>query len=150
MPQKYRKKPVVVEAIQWTGETERFLEIFEFMGDGNREVWREGDCLIIDTLEGKRQASVGDYIIRGVKGEFYPCKPDIFRRGYEPVEDASVFPEGISQLPLSKRTKSALESAGVKTLTDLRKTSEEDLMDIYGFGFVARQEVRELLGREGE
>ena len=82
---KYRKKPVEIDAIRWDGEN--INEIFEFCqtaytdyGTGHREVK-------IQTLEGPMSASVGDYIIKGVKGEFYPCKPDIFEMTYEKVEN---------------------------------------------------------------
>ncbi len=81
MIKKYRKKPVVIEAMQWTGENTG--RVFDFVGY---------DCLVnhklvINTLEGKHYASVGDYIIKGVQGEFYPCKPDIFEQTYEEVQE---------------------------------------------------------------
>ena len=78
---KYRKKPVVVEALEWTGEN--MAEISKFSG----ELWKCKDgCLLVPTLEGDMKASKGDYIIKGVKGECYPCKPDIFKETYEEVE----------------------------------------------------------------
>jgi hypothetical protein len=83
---KYRKKPVIVEAIQWTGTNPN--EIIEFCNK-EREVagfTRVGGRLVISTLEGRMNASIGDYIIRGVEGEFYPCKPDIFDETYESME----------------------------------------------------------------
>lgn len=79
---KYRKKPVVIDAIQWNGRNE--IAVSKFIG-GNLEMGDE--TLFIQTLEGKMEASVGDYIIKGIKGEFYPCKPDIFEKTYEPVSD---------------------------------------------------------------
>lgn len=97
----YRKKPVVIDAIQWTGGN--LADVIEFT-DGYRpdikgthaamkwEEYRdlvERDGLKIYTLEGKMSASVGDWIIQGVKGELYPCKPDIFAQTYEPVTAAS-------------------------------------------------------------
>lgn len=78
---KYRKKPVVVDAIQWTGDNE--LEVFYFLNDGLIDI--KNRVVRIETLEGVMSASVGDYIIKGIKGEFYPCKPDIFEMTYEPV-----------------------------------------------------------------
>ncbi len=84
---KYRKKPVVIEAIQWNGINLEELKWFmkeKFKGTSVSETTFE---LQIPTLEGTMSASLGDYIIRGVKGEFYPCKPDIFEATYEPVED---------------------------------------------------------------
>lgn len=79
----YRKKPVEVEAIQWTGLNR--AEILNFVG--NAASWGDVTGMTISTLEGKHIASEGDYIIKGVAGEFYPCKPDIFRATYEQVGD---------------------------------------------------------------
>nr|DAZ33372.1 MAG TPA: PGDYG protein [Caudoviricetes sp.] len=94
----YKKKPVEIEAVQWTGLNHR--EMFDFLTNGQFQ-----DCymttfgenfyidhnkvrggLVIKTLEGEHIASIGDYIIKGVHGEFYPCKPDIFEKTYESVE----------------------------------------------------------------
>ena len=86
---KYRKKPVVIEAFKYIGNlynvpqlaVEAFEKKFLFYGiDGAR------DELHIMTLEGVHHVSIGDYIIRGVAGEIYPCKPDIFELTYEEVE----------------------------------------------------------------
>ena len=82
---KFRKKPVVIEAVQWTGDPECFVgSVFKgaFVGGPLRRIDR---ALPILTLEGEMLANVGDWIIRGVKGEFYPCKPDIFEATYEPI-----------------------------------------------------------------
>lgn len=76
---KYRKKPVEIDAIQWTGDNN--IEIFKFC---NMSYINDQE-LRIQTLEGSMIASVGDYIIKGVKGEFYPCKPDIFEMTYEKI-----------------------------------------------------------------
>jgi hypothetical protein len=76
---KYVKKPIVVEARQLTGKN--LSNVAEWC-DG----WDWGDRLSIETLEGVMTAQLGDWIIKGVKGEFYPCKPDIFAATYEPVE----------------------------------------------------------------
>jgi hypothetical protein len=80
---KYRKKPVVIEAIQFDGRNS--ADIHEFCGDKVREPVGK-DYLEIETLEGVHIASPGDYIIKGIKGEFYPCKPDIFEMTYKKVE----------------------------------------------------------------
>lgn len=77
----YRKKPVVIEAIQFN---KNFTEIEKFC-EGNFD-WSEGKS-DIKTLEGTMRASVGDWIIKGVNGEFYPCKPDIFEKTYDQVEE---------------------------------------------------------------
>ena len=99
---KYRKKPIVIEAIQWKGENEvevyRFLSgIKDFCGsvpqhgtyfyiDYNQTGYGNGG-LFIKTLEGDMLARKGDYIIKGVNGEFYPCKMDIFKKTYDEVEE---------------------------------------------------------------
>ncbi len=98
---KYRKKPVVIEAVQWNGENIMEVECFRKGGDllgfrksiaeNTQEFWRwdeyerivEEKGLRIQTLEGEMKADIGDYIIKGVNGEFYPCKPDIFAKTYE-------------------------------------------------------------------
>jgi len=77
----FRKKPVVIEAVRWEGDN--LSEIQRFY---KRDSILAGDKIIIKTLEGAMTADVGDWIIRGVKGEFYPCKPDIFEATYEKVE----------------------------------------------------------------
>ena len=87
---KYRKKPVIIEAYKFTGHGKNV----DFI-----EKWSEGSCYIrgtklppehreleISTLEGTMRAKVGDYIIKGIQGEFYPCKPDIFELTYEQAE----------------------------------------------------------------
>ena len=94
---KYRKKPVVIEAIQYAWSSEEDLykgitkeeiqdEISDFVGS-NLELFGSGDDMVIETLEGEMIARPGDWIIKGVNGEFYPCKPDIFEKTYERVED---------------------------------------------------------------
>jgi hypothetical protein len=91
---KYRKKPVVIEAVQWNGKN--YDECMQFIGDdgGHKKAYedREEGCLktgefSISTLEGVMIASTGDFIIKGVQGEFYPCKPDIFEKTYEVVNE---------------------------------------------------------------
>ena len=87
---KYRKKPVIIEAIQFEDNSDRIIEIHEFMGgDTIRVNYEDKDnpYIKIETLEGIMKASVGDYIIKGVNGEFYPCKPDIFEKTYEEVTE---------------------------------------------------------------
>jgi len=79
---KYRKKPVVVEAIQFTGKNRK--EIVEFVGKSFIE-WTHHLEIGIETLEGDMKAKPNDWIIKGIKGEFYPCKPDIFEQTYEIV-----------------------------------------------------------------
>jgi hypothetical protein len=85
---KYKKKPVEIQAVQYTGNNEH--EIMEFAGDARVRCVPMSMTLrpsiTIDTLEGVMTASEGDFIIRGVKGELYPCKPDIFAATYEAVD----------------------------------------------------------------
>lgn len=83
----YRKKPVVIEAVQLKDlEIYTLMEIQQFVGLGKDIFEVESDGLVIKTLEGDMKASIGDFIIRGVQGEFYPCKPDVFELTYEIVE----------------------------------------------------------------
>ena len=77
---KYRKKPVVIEAIQWTGKN--IWDVRKFVGNKASDF---NGKFNIRTLEGTMSASIGDFIIKGVHGEFYPCKPDIFSETYEAV-----------------------------------------------------------------
>lgn len=93
----YRKKPVVIEAIRYTGDNLR--EVINFTGKRPNwsrwfNTWEKYENHVknnvgifkIMTLEGAMSASPGDWIIKGVKGEFYSCKPDIFEATYEPAE----------------------------------------------------------------
>lgn len=92
---RYTKKPVTVEAIRWTGKN--LEELKNFVGDSLEydimdAAWEvgKGPAIVnvrIRTLEGVHHASVGDFIIKGVRGEFYPCKPDIFQETYVEAEE---------------------------------------------------------------
>ena len=81
---KFVKKPIVIEAVQWDGNN-----LHEVMTFGGQNLVFAGNYnqILIYTKEGTMQASVGDWIIKGIKGEFYPCKPDIFEATYEAVND---------------------------------------------------------------
>lgn len=79
----YRKKPVVIEAMQITPDN--VDELVEFCEGNLKSNPLVG--VVIETLEGKMTVTIGDYIIKGVKGEFYPCKPDIFEITYESVNN---------------------------------------------------------------
>jgi hypothetical protein len=88
---KFRKKPVIVEALQFLPNTKATDAILALAAEGKRRVDIHVDAqnnytMYIQTLEGKMEASIGDWIIRGVEGELYPCKPDIFMKTYEVVE----------------------------------------------------------------
>lgn len=81
----YRKKPVVIEAMQFTGEPSDELELW--LGDWFESWIPSREQLVIRTLESNEHtASAGDWIIKGVQGEFYACKPQIFAATYEPVD----------------------------------------------------------------
>jgi hypothetical protein len=95
---KWRKKPVVIEAVQFTGKNGHelidFTDSYAQPGqppmvhigiEPNRD-YETVDVFYVETLEGQMVGNVGDWLIRGVKGEFYPCKPDIFEATYDPVE----------------------------------------------------------------
>jgi hypothetical protein len=111
---KYRKKPVVIEAIQFRNGN--FSEIMAawpeakewkgWMTDGKK--WNCG----IPTLEGTMTASDGDWIIKGVKGEYYPCKPDIFEMTYEPEDISSANVSDDRQLPGQNATKTKKDRSG--------------------------------------
>ena len=80
---KYRKKPLVIEAVQFTGNNIRYIT--NELGMSENDYSYEDFTLIIHTLEGNHKADISDWIIKGIKGEFYPCKPYIFEMTYEPV-----------------------------------------------------------------
>ena len=85
----FRKKPVIIEAEQWDGTYSCAMKIQEELGvDTSGMRWTNEDVRqwIIYTLEGNHEVTKGDWIIKGVKGECYPCKPDIFEMTYEKVE----------------------------------------------------------------
>lgn len=94
MPQ-FRKKPVVIEARQFETNNEpgdkNMNDLVIWINQGrspvdDRHAWHNGTNIFIETLEGTMSADVKDWIIQGVQGEFYPCKPDIFDATYEPVQ----------------------------------------------------------------
>jgi len=74
---KYRKRPVVIEAWQWFSKGH---------APTDKSITEHPDCCWVETLEGTMRVDPGDWIIKGVKGEFYPCKPDIFAATYEQAE----------------------------------------------------------------
>ena len=89
---KFRKKPVVIDAIQWDGlqrTAEQFfgLNAYEERWRYNTDIGALGDSILILTLEGEMLCRPGDWIVRGVKGEYYPVRPDIFAATYEPAEE---------------------------------------------------------------
>lgn len=89
-PIKYKKKPVIIEALQFKSDMsiKDLNDLIDFIGMKNIvDIGRDNLYLTIRTLEGNMIASPGDYIIKGIQGEFYPCKPDIFEQTYDKVEE---------------------------------------------------------------
>lgn len=88
MNTKFRKKPVVIDAMEFTATPINIMALSGFMPSPlNIDYAKRDEPVVkITTLEGVMTAQVGDWIIKGVKGEFYPCKPDIFEATYEPAE----------------------------------------------------------------
>lgn len=86
MVKKYRTKPCEIEALEWTGSN--FEEMTKFTNHkASMMLMYSSRCyeLVIETLEGVIMASIGDFIIKGLRGEFYPCKPDVFHKKYEEI-----------------------------------------------------------------
>lgn len=97
MIEKYTKRPVTIEAVQLLNDNDSIIECIEFVFQIGMETCMFGQMATIDnvkrsdgfeipTLEGKMKASFGDYIIKGIEGEFYPCKEEIFNKSYIKVE----------------------------------------------------------------
>lgn len=84
---KYRKKPVVIDAVLWDGRTKTITPLAPWNCAAPPEIM-EDRTLRIETLEGVMTAQMGDYVIKGVTGELYPCKPEIFHKTYEWVAEA--------------------------------------------------------------
>ena len=80
---RYTKKPITIDAVQWTGDN--YVHIAQFCDKAYYDT-----VLKIQTLEGTMKATIGDFIIKGIKGEFYPCKPDIFEMTYDKVEPTDI------------------------------------------------------------
>lgn len=85
MMRRYIKKPVEIEAVQWTGDNPSDIWDFCSLCYFNMDIESGEFKLVIQTLEGSMAASIGDFIIKGIKGEFYACKPDIFALTYDEV-----------------------------------------------------------------
>lgn len=90
---RYKKRPVVVDAIQWIGDIEEIFDWMDITTDGNGTGLTyvddgSGSHLRVHTLEGSLTVSLFDWIICGIEGELYPCKPDIFNKTYEAVEES--------------------------------------------------------------
>lgn len=123
---KYRKKPVVIDAVQYlTENSEAMLELL----NGCTGWHLASGGIVIPTLEGKHTASPGDWVIKGVKGEYYPCKPDIFAMTYEPVEESTAYAEPYAEPEEDadyRRRKLDVQKA-------IDKQDEEESPDTIGF-----------------
>ena len=118
--QKFVKKPVVVEAIQYNGIN--ITEVEDFVGAKLPTLLLsvEDTQLVIPTLEGDMKVSKGDYVIKGIKGEFYPCKPNIFKSTYNVVEDNNgILSEG------EKRVRTNFNASSSKTVDEAKKLMAE-------------------------
>jgi len=85
----YRKKPILIKAVLWDGSREAIDDIHTLLNENptsiSNKIYKEDRILFIPTLEGEMSADYGDYIIQGIAGELYPCKPEIFKATYEAV-----------------------------------------------------------------
>ena len=123
--QKFVKKPVVIEAIQYNGENIEAIE--DFVGKKLSTVMASDVYvkLIIPTLEGNMKASKGDYIIKGIKGEFYPCKPDVFKSTYNVVEDNNgILSEG------EKRVRKSFNPSALKRVENFKSITASAIDEI--------------------
>ena len=148
--QKFVKKPVVIEAIQYDGAN--ITEIESFVGAKLPSVWLsvEDTQLVIPTLEGDMKVSKGDYVIKGIKGEFYPCKPDVFKSTYNVIEDNNgILSEG------EKRVRTNFNVSAAKTVDTAKQLMAEainllsrDQNDVasYYYDNVNTTQYRELSG----
>ena len=119
MTNKYVKNPIEIEAVQWNGNNE--AEIKEFVKDSMRTFNYEQNAISIETPEGVMKASLNDYIIKGIKGEFYPCKPDIFENSYTKLSDKPTNYDIIKRMSLEEIAHSKIWS---NYCNDMRKFGE--------------------------
>lgn len=84
---KAKKKPVIVDVILYDGTNRHACKKFIGLQPYTQDREKSDESIYIQTLEGNMEARVGDYIIKGVKGEFYPCKPNIFKETYDIIEE---------------------------------------------------------------
>ena len=169
MVEKYKTKPCEIEAVQWNGTN--LKEIKEFVGkDLSYDIADTPINMEIHTLEGNMIASYGDYIIKGLRGEFYPCKPDVFEKKYELVEDHAILDDLETDLNeydkkkenrLNKSTKAEFVSQVIEifesflddrniVLDNYEKEDDEDAANIYGSDYGELQTgLEDLIDRWG-
>ena len=124
--QKFVKKPVVVEAYQFDGNI-RSIDNFPISEVGKFKVSSENGqyYLIIPTLEGDMKAVAGDWIIKGVKGEYYPCKPDIFKQSYNMIkENNGILSEG------EKRVRKSFNPSALKRVENFKSITASAIDEI--------------------
>jgi len=147
---KYRKKPVVIDAWQLTKENVE-AGIPDWIDLDMVHIF-DGDVLFakIHTLEGMMQASYGDYIIKGVQGEFYPCKPDIFEQTYEEAVSVSNIEEDLSVLPDFDLAKKCLIARSCLHKLELETYRRALLKQVEGKGVEFGKSVVAVEGMRGE
>lgn len=130
---KFRKKPVVINAVQWNGDVDSWNEI-QKMGCTNTIPGGMGTkSFSIRTLEGYMKADCGDWIIKGVAGEFYPCKPDIFEKTYEPASTLSSshpISEDFEVLYNVKHIECSFAEEQIKNLTEENERLKGETMNL--------------------
>ena len=148
--QKFVKKPVVIEAIQYNGMN--ITEVESFVGAKLPTVWLsvEETQLILSTLEGDMKVSKGDYVIKGIKGEFYPCKPDVFKSTYNVVEDNNgILSEGEKRVRTNFNVSSSKAVDAAKQLMaeaiNLLSRDQNDVASYY-YDNINTTQYRELSG----
>ena len=123
---KYRKKPIIIEAIQYTGDN--LKEIKAFASEKAEDYIFNNKSFYINTLEGDMKASVGDFIIKGIRGEFYPCKPEIFKETYDKLKEHTMNKtqtrEFLTFVLEYKKTHPSFTSADTLFPTELKPASE--------------------------
>ena len=123
--QKFVKKPVVIEAIQYDGTN--ITEIETFVREKLPTIITSdlGAQLVIPTLEGDMKVSKGDYVIKGIKGEFYPCKPDIFKQSYNMIkENNGILSEG------EKRVRKSFNPGALKRVENFKSITASAIDEI--------------------
>lgn len=147
---KYRKKPVVIDAWQLTKENIE-AGIPDWINTEQVSIFGEANVFAeIHTLEGTMQASYGDYIIKGVQGEFYPCKPDIFEATYEEAVSVSNIEEDLSVLPDFDLAKKCLIARSCLRKLELETYRRALLKQIEGKGVEFGKSVVTVEGMRGE
>ena len=149
MSKLYMKMAVMISAIVWTGNN--IIDVETFTGDYDNELWHsEGGRLYIHTPEGDHEAIIGDYIIKGIQGEFYPCKPDIFEKTYSDVLNGTFeFGTAIALMKLGYKVsrtgwngkgmyiwsvpKATVQKSWVRDQGLLEAMGENESLDCYGF-----------------